>query len=92
MTELARHDDTDARCLAFIILTVARAGAARQAKWKNIDLERGLWSVPIADLKTPKQQRRPSWLGCHDHGDRSHQNLAEARHLPVSRRSQPSDR
>ena len=59
MAELARHDDTDARCLAFIILTVARAGAARQAKWKNIDLERGLWSVPIADLKDSKHRTAP---------------------------------
>ena len=58
MAELARHDDT-VRGLRFIILTVARAGAARQAKWKNIDLERGLWSVPIADLKDSKHRTAP---------------------------------
>ena len=59
MAELARHDDIDARCLAFIILTVARAGAARLAKWRDIDLERGLWSVPIADLKDSKHRTAP---------------------------------
>ncbi|HEY1864304.1 MAG TPA: integrase family protein, partial [Roseiarcus sp.] len=59
MVELARHDGVDARCLAFIILTVARAGAARYAKWKNIDLERRVWSVPIADLKDSKHRTAP---------------------------------
>ena len=59
MAELARHEGADARCLAFIILTVARAGAARQAKWRDIDLERGLWSVPIADLKDSKHRTTP---------------------------------
>ena len=59
MAELARHDDTDARCLALAILTVARAGAARLAKWRDIDLERGLWSVPIPDLKDSKHRTAP---------------------------------
>jgi integrase len=59
MAELVRHDDADARCLALAILTVARAGAARQAKWKNFDLERGLWSVPIPDLKDSKYRTAP---------------------------------
>jgi integrase len=40
-------------------LTVARAGAARQAKWRNIDLERRIWSVPIFDLKDSKHRTAP---------------------------------
>jgi integrase len=59
MAELARHDDIDARCLALTILTAVRAGSARLAKWKNFDLERGLWSVPIPDLKTSKNRAAP---------------------------------
>jgi integrase len=59
MAELARHDDVAARCLAFAILTVARAGAARLAKWRDIDLERRVWSVPIADLKDSKHRTAP---------------------------------
>ena len=59
MAELARHGGVDARCLAFIILTVSRVGAARQAKWRDIDLERGLWSVPIPDLKDSKHRTAP---------------------------------
>jgi integrase len=59
MAELARHDDVDARCLAFAILTVARTGAARLAKWDDIKLERRLWSVPIEDLKDSKYRTAP---------------------------------
>ena len=59
MAELARHGGVEARCLAFIILTVSRVGAARQAKWRDIDLERGLWSVPIPDLKDSKHRTAP---------------------------------
>jgi integrase len=59
MAELARHDGVDARCLAFAILTVARGGAARLAKWRDIDLERRVWAVPIPDLKDSKHRTAP---------------------------------
>jgi integrase len=59
MAELARHGDIDAQCLALTILTVVRAGTARLAKWKNIDLERRIWSVPIPDLKNSKHRTAP---------------------------------
>jgi integrase len=59
IAELARHDDVDARCLAFNILTVARSGAARLAKWDDIDPKRRTWSVPIQDLKDSKYRTAP---------------------------------
>ena len=59
MAELARYDGVDARCLAFLILTVARGGAARLAKWRDVDLERRVWSVPILDLKDSKHRTAP---------------------------------
>jgi integrase len=59
MAELARHADVDARCLAFAILTVVRAGAARLAKWRDYDPERRIWSVPILDLKDSKYRTAP---------------------------------
>ena len=59
MAELARHDGADARCLALTILTVVRAGAARLAKWRDIDLERRVCSVPITDLKDSKHRTAP---------------------------------
>jgi integrase len=59
MAELSCHDDVDARCLAFAILTVARAGAARLAKWRDINIEHRRWSVPTADLKDSKHRTAP---------------------------------
>ena len=59
MAELARHKGADARCLAFAILTIARAGAARLAKWSDIDLARRVWSVPVVDLKDSKRRTAP---------------------------------
>ena len=59
MAAVGRHDGADARCLAFAILTVARGGAARDSKWKNIDLERRVWSVPISDLKDSEHRTAP---------------------------------
>jgi integrase len=59
MAELTRQEGADARCLAFTILTVARAGAARVAKWRNIDLKRRIWSVPIVDLNDSEHRTAP---------------------------------
>jgi hypothetical protein len=35
-----------AACLTFIIATCVRAGTARLAKWRDIDLEKNIWTVP----------------------------------------------
>jgi integrase len=40
-----------ARLLEFIILTVSRSGAARLARFDQIDAEKRLWRVPAAQLK-----------------------------------------
>ena len=37
--------------LEFIILTAARTGEARGARWSEIDLEKKLWTVPAARVK-----------------------------------------
>ena len=59
MAELASHDGADARCLAFAILTVARGKPVRLAKWRDIDLERRVWSVPVPDLKDSEHRAAP---------------------------------
>jgi integrase len=40
------------RLMEFLILTVARAGEARLAKWSEIDLEARLWRIPGERMKT----------------------------------------
>jgi integrase len=37
--------------LEFLILTGVRTDAVLKAKWDQIDLERGVWTVPLSSLK-----------------------------------------
>lgn len=39
-------------CLKLLILTAVRSGESRGAEWAEIDLERGLWTIPEARTKT----------------------------------------
>lgn len=51
-----------ARCLEFLILTGARSGEARGARWSEIDLDAKVWTMP-ADIegraKSGKEFRQP---------------------------------
>ena len=38
-------------CLQFIILTAVRSKEAREAEWKDIDLEKGIWTIPAEKMK-----------------------------------------
>jgi integrase len=55
MKQLAGRDCIGARALEFVILTAARSGEARGARWTEIDLTTGLWTVPAERMKA----RRP---------------------------------
>jgi integrase len=55
--ELGRRDGVVAACLTFIIATCVRAGTARLAKWRDLDLEKNIWTVPRADLKDGKHHK-----------------------------------
>lgn len=50
---------SSARAIEFAILTAARSQAVRLAKWRDIDLENGVWEVPPEDdkVKTPGRDR-----------------------------------
>jgi integrase len=48
-----------ARVLRFIMLTVARYGEAASADWREIDLERELWTVPAAKMKASRDHIVP---------------------------------
>ena len=52
-------DGVAARALEFLILTAARTSEVLGAKWTEIDVDAGLWTVPPERLKTGKKTRRP---------------------------------
>lgn len=59
MAELATRDGVGARALAFTILTAARSGEVRGARWSEIDLDAALWIIPADRMKASKEHRVP---------------------------------
>ena len=57
MADLAQREGVSARCLEFIILTAARSGEARGARWSEIDGE--VWTVPGERMKRGLPHRVP---------------------------------
>lgn len=57
MRALAAHAGASARLLEFIILTVARTGAARAARIDQIDFEQQIWRVPVSQLKDARHRK-----------------------------------
>jgi integrase len=58
MAALAIDKRIAARALEFTILTAARINETQFARWREIDLERRLWTVPAARMKGHKGSRR----------------------------------
>jgi integrase len=46
-----------ARALEFAILTAARSGEVRGARWDEIDLEKALWVIPATRMKAKREHR-----------------------------------
>ena len=46
-------------CLEFLILTAARSWEARGARWEDIDLKAGIWTIPASRMKMGKAHRVP---------------------------------
>lgn len=59
MVALRKVAGTGARALEFAILTAARSGEVRGAKWVEIDLEDRVWTVPAARMKAGREHRVP---------------------------------
>ena len=59
MASLRAREALAARCLEFTILTAARSGEALGARWEEIDLDRGIWTVPAARMKGKREHRVP---------------------------------
>lgn len=57
--DLRARDGSAARALEFVLLTAARSGEARGAKWGEIDMLKGVWTVPGERMKAGKEHRVP---------------------------------
>ena len=59
MQALRQLDGTPARALEFTILTAARTGETIGAKWSEVDLRQGTWTIPGARMKAGEEHRVP---------------------------------
>lgn len=59
MATIHQYDSMSAQACEFAILTAARSKAVRLARWDEIDLEKGIWVVPLEHdkIKTPNRDR-----------------------------------
>jgi integrase len=56
---LRRQDGVAARTLEFLILTAARSSEAAGARWDEIDLDEGTWTIPASRMKGGREHRVP---------------------------------
>jgi integrase len=56
---LQGRDGIAARALEFLILTAARSGEVREARWDEINLAAKLWTIPAARMKAGREHRVP---------------------------------
>lgn len=59
MSDLRSAEGMGARALTFTILTAARSGEARGAIWSEIDMARGIWTIPASRMKAGREHRVP---------------------------------
>lgn len=59
MTDLRKRESTAALALEFCILTVTRSGETLNARWKEFDLGKALWTIPAARMKAGAEHRIP---------------------------------
>ena len=72
--------------LEFLALTACRSGEVRGARWEEIDMEAGVWTIPAARMKSRREHRVPL-------SGRAREILAEAKaDAPRSERVFPSAR
>lgn len=59
MAELAKQDGIAPLAFRFLILTAARTSEVIGATWAEIDLEKGIWTVPADRIKAGREHRVP---------------------------------
>ena len=57
MFALDTHDGVAAKALKFCILTASRSGETLKARWKEIDLDAAIWTIPPERMKAKKLHR-----------------------------------
>ena len=61
---LRQTNSLSAKALAFTILTATRNNEVREAKWNEIDLDAGIWTIPEERMKAGKTHRVPLTKEC----------------------------
>jgi integrase len=59
VADLFERDGMGALALRFVILTAARSGEVRGARWSEMDLNAAVWTVPAARMKAGREHRVP---------------------------------
>jgi integrase len=59
MAELQKQKGIAARAVEFAVLTAARSGEVRGARWNEFDLDNRLWVIPGARMKSGKEHNAP---------------------------------
>jgi integrase len=59
MAELRNRNAITARALEFLILTNVRTDAVLKANWNHVDMDRAIWTVPLASLKDREHRSEP---------------------------------
>jgi integrase len=59
MEDLRQRAGVSARALEFLILTAARSGEVRMAKWDEVDFEAQVWSIPGERMKAGRPHQIP---------------------------------
>jgi integrase len=59
IVQLRKREGIAARALEFAILTAARSGEVRGARWSEFDLDARVWTVPADRMKAGKVHRVP---------------------------------
>jgi integrase len=57
LQKLRKHRGMVAVALEFTVLTAGRQGETRGARWSEIDLDAGLWTIPAARMKMRRPHR-----------------------------------
>ena len=59
VAEVGKLNGADAGCFQLIIATGVRAGTARVAKWRDVDLDAQTWTILPVDLKDDEHRKEP---------------------------------